>query len=86
MKLWLINVLRVLVAIFYPPCTPKGRQTRIEQLMEDTGEIREVCASIVYSRDATRVAFTFTDEERAEAIKLLGMLEHNRIRMPVDRK
>ena len=26
----LVGLLRVLVAIFYPPCTPRGRQDRIE--------------------------------------------------------
>lgn len=79
------KLLTLLLYIFYPPCTPKGREQRINHLMEETGEVREVCAAVIYSRDAKRVPFTFTDDEKKETTKLLYMLEHNRIRMPADR-
>lgn len=80
------KLLMLLLYIFYPACTPRGRQKRIEHLMNETGEIREVCATVIYARDAKRVAFSFTDDEKAEATRLLHMLENNRIRMPVDRR
>ncbi len=78
--------LRFLMYLVYSPCTPWGRVNRIEHLMNDIGENREVCATIVYSRDLDRhLGFTFTSKERKEALHLLALLDSGHIRMPADR-
>lgn len=76
---------KIFIFIFYPACSPSGRQKRIEKLMEDTGEMREVCAAIVYTRDAKRVPFTFTADERKEAFDILELVQAGRLRLPADR-
>jgi len=80
------TILRWVCWLVYLPCSPYGRRKRIAHLMETTGEIREVCAIVVYARDAARAPFTFTDAERVEVERLAQLLESGRVRMPADRE
>lgn len=75
---WLLKHLYTL------PWSPRGRKMRIEKLMRNTGEDREVCALIVYSRDAIR-GIELSNEEGRDALRLWGLLEQGEITMPANR-
>ena len=80
-----MNILTWIVWLFYPPCTPSGRTKRIERLMKTSNEPRDVCAAIVYTRDARNFSFTFTAEERQDAQRIFVLVTEGTIRLPADR-
>lgn len=82
-----MNILTALMYVIYSPCTPLGRRNRIKHLQEDTGEQRDFCAAVVYSRDSARhMGFTFTDAEKEDAVRIASLLEQGRIRCPSERE
>lgn len=79
------KILRLLQHLYTLPWSPRGRKMRIEKLMKDTGEDRDVCALIVYSRDVMR-GIELSDEEGRDALRLRRLLEAGRITLPADRE
>ena len=77
--LWLLKHLYVL------PRSSEGRKMRIEKLIKDTGEDRDVCAAVVYSRDVMR-GIELSDEEGRDALRLRKLLELGKLTMPADRR
>jgi len=65
------------------PWSREGRRMRIEKLMRDTGEERDVCAAIVYARDAPRGLLS--EEEWKDADRIRNRLIKDEMTMPADR-
>ena len=57
---------------------------RIEELMERTGEERDVCAAIVYTRDRA-LGREFSYSESVDAQRIAKRLEDKEITLPADR-
>jgi len=66
------------------PDSPSGRKLRIEQLIETTGEERDVCATIVYARDSL-LGRCFSEEEAKDADRVRVRLENGEITLPAMR-
>jgi hypothetical protein len=79
-----MNVKRLLKQLVTTPWSERGRQMRIEQLMESIGEERDVCAAIIYARDAS-LGRSFSYSETIDADRIRVRLERREIILPTDR-
>lgn len=79
-----MNIKRLLKHLFTSPWSPRGRGMRIEKLMRGTGEERDICAAIVYYRDASRNLLT--GEELKDFYRIGDRLVRGEIILPVDKK
>jgi len=79
-----MNVKRLFKQLVTTPWSEKGRQMRIEQLMESIGEERDVCAAIIYARDAS-LGRSFSGNEAKDADRIAARLEGREIILPADR-
>ena len=80
----IMNIKRLLKQLVTTPWSERGRQMRIDQLMESTGEERDVCAAIVYARDAA-LGREFSDQEAKDADRIAARLESREIILPADK-
>lgn len=71
--------------LFNLPWSSGGRIMRIERLMETTGEERDVCAAVVYTRDAAR-GFGLSDKEWEDFERIGRRLVNGEIVMPADQE
>jgi len=79
-----MSIKRLLKQLVTTPWSERGRQMRIEQLMESIGEERDVCAAIIYARDAS-LGRSFTYSESIDAGRIRTRLEKGEITLPTDR-
>ena len=79
-----MNVRRFLRQLVTLPWSESGRRIRIEELMERTGEERDVCAAIVYARDRA-LGRGFSYSESVDAQRLAKRLENEEITLPAGR-
>lgn len=80
-----MNIKLLLRHLYTLPWSPRGRKMRIEKLMRDLGEERDICAAIVYTRDATW-SIWLSEEEKQDALRIKDRLIRGKITMPADRK
>lgn len=78
------KVLWYLRHLYSLPWSPRGRRLRIERLMVETGEGRDVCAAIIYGRDSMR-GIELSDEEGRDALRIRRLLEQGKITLPADK-
>lgn len=76
----------ILKGIFlaFNPKSPRGRKVRIDRLVSSLGEERDVCAAIVYTRDA-QDNYQLSDEELADFTRIGDRLKNGEITLPADR-
>jgi hypothetical protein len=79
-----MNIKRLLEQLVTLPWSERGRQIRIDQLMESTGEERDICAAIIYARDAS-LGRPLTCSENIDADRIRKRLEMREIILPADR-
>ena len=69
--------------LFTLPWSCEGRLMRVERLMKSTGEERDICAAIVYTRDALRGFLS--EEEWKDFDRIENRLIRGEVTMPADR-
>ena len=79
-----VKIRQSLKRLFTLPWSCEGRRVRIERLMRVTGEERDICAAIVYVRDAPRGFLSEGEWEDFDRIK--NRLVKGEITMPADRR
>ena len=70
--------MKLLEHLFTLPWTPKGRKMRIEHLMKTTSYERDVCAAVIYTRDAA-LGRNLSSDETADANRVRRRLEKGEI-------
>lgn len=79
------KVLWYLKLLYTLPWSPRGRKMRVEKLMRNTREDRDVCAAIVYARDSMQ-GIELSDEEGRDALRIRKLIEQKKITLPADRR
>jgi hypothetical protein len=79
-----MNVGRFFKQLVTLPWSESGRRMRIDKLIEETGEERDVCAAIIYARDQS-LGREFSCSESADAQRIVKRLENKEITLPAGR-
>jgi hypothetical protein len=65
------------------PVSPEGRKLRIDMLIKTTHRERDLCAAVVYARDAGR-GYQLNLTEKEDAARIAKRIENHEIVIPGD--